>query len=422
MNTAEAQPQTARIEAESLREATRLTAGFDFYKPTMSQLAYELEPDAEVAFTFKNRGNQRLLDYVDPKRLQARFDQLRSIGFGEDELEYLGDLKNQNGESLFDVGYLDYLRRNHLPPVEVGIGEDLEVNARGEWPMVSFWETIVMSEISEAYFDGLIRASGLDIEDIYQEGDRRLEEKIAILQANPDIKLAEFGTRRRFSLRWQLHVLERLLNECPDNMLGTSNVGLAQTYGVKPVGTFAHEMPMVYCALADSRGEDMRAAHSKFLDSWYERYGADYSIALSDTFGSDFFFEDFTPEQAKQWWGLRHDSGDPIQFGEKAIGFYESLGINPLEKTVLFSDGLKMDDILTLYRYFQGRINVAFGPGTSQTNDLGLEPLNIVMKATEVNGTPTVKLSDTPGKYTGPDSYIARYQQIFKAREGVLEI
>lgn len=419
MKTVEVLKQTTYLETEPLHEATRLTAGFDFYKPTMSQLAYELEPDAEVAFTFKNRGDQRLLDYVDPVSLQARFDQLRSTGFQADELEHLAGLTDMSGRHLFTPGYLDYLNNGVLPAVEIGMGEDLEVTAKGEWPLVSFWETIVMNEISEAYFDGLTGVQNIDVEDVYREGDRRLDEKIAVLQANPGIKLAEFGTRRRFSLRWQQHVIERLLSECPENVIGTSNVGLARKYGIKPVGTFAHEMPMVYCALADARGGDIRVAHREFLDSWFARYGEDYSIALSDTFGSDFFFEDFTPEQARQWRGLRHDSGDAVEFGEKAIRFYERQGIDPREKTILFSDGLDEQTMLTLYRYFNEKVNVAFGVGTNLTNDLGLRPLNIVMKATEANGVAAIKLSDVPGKHTGPEADILRYQQVFKAREGL---
>lgn len=404
------------IEHGPLKESNMITAGFDYYKPTMSQLAYEKERDAEVTFTFKNRGDQRLLDYVDPAALQARFDTIIEIGFNNDELAYLASIQNQHGERLFSDDYLEYVGSSRLP--EISITEDPETNdiaikTTGEFPIVTFWETVVMSEVNEAYFEGFLEKKGINPFDVYAEGDRRLSEKISILKDHPEIKFADFGTRRRFSLRWQRHVLGRLQEECPGNLLGTSNVGFANTLNEKPIGTFAHEMPMVYAGLADGRGQSILASHQKFLDDWYEQYGEELTIALTDTFGSEFFFTDFTPDQAEKWRGLRHDSGDPVDFGEKAIQFYESLGIDPEQKTIVFSDGLDLDEIVRLHEHFAGRVRVVFGWGTTLTNDLGIKPLNIVMKATQVNGVDTVKLSDNPGKHTGPQEKIEEYYGIF---------
>lgn len=404
------------VEHGPLLEQGMVTAGLDYYKQTMGQLAYEKEPDAEVTFTFKNRGDQRILDHVSVGSLQARFDYIRQVGFQEREITHLAQQYNSNGERVFSDNYLTYLQNGIFPEVSVRHDEetdDIAIETTGKFPLVTFWETIVMSEVNEAYFEGYVLDNGLDLQEVYDEGDRRLSEKIEILQENPDIKFADFGTRRHFSLRWQRHVLQRLQEECPENLLGTSNVALANMFNMRVIGTFAHEMPMVYAGLADQRGEDIRASHNAFLRDWEDMYGSDLTTALTDTFGSAFFFEDFTKEQAKSWKSLRHDSGDPIEFAESAIAFYEEQGIDPMTKTIVFSDGLDMQTIVELHNHFKGRINVIFGWGTTLTNDLGIKPLNIVMKATKVNGTETVKLSDDEGKHTGPPEKIAKYKAIF---------
>jgi len=419
------------IEFGPLFESTRLSAGIDYYKATMSQLAYETEPDLKVTFTFFNRGEQRLADYINPADLQSRMDQLRQIGFGHDEIDYLGSILNANGETVFKKEFLDYLKNNVLPEVKVGFSseeDDLSIETTGQWPLVTFWETIVMSEVNEAYFEGYLRANNLDPLEIYDEGDSRLSEKIEALKANPDIHFADFGTRRHFSSRWHQHVLDRLNTEVPGNFLGTSNIEFSSLLGKKPIGTFAHEMPMVFAALADARNESIRPSHNKFLQHWYKRYGKDGSIALTDTFGTDFFFEDFTTEQAQEWNGLRHDSGDPFEFGEKAIAYYEHNNVDPNIKTIVFSDGLDINQIVALKNYFGDRINVIFGWGTSLTNDLGIQPLNVVMKATHVLDiesqveADTVKLSENISKHTGPLAKVLLYQTVVFApnRERVM--
>jgi nicotinate phosphoribosyltransferase len=277
-----------------------------------------------------------------------------------------------------------------------------------------------MSEVSEAYFENYLLSHNISPIDVYNEGDRRLSEKIKVLQDHPDIKIVDFGTRRRFSLKWHEHVLERLVDECPDSLVGTSNVALAQKYGLKPIGTFAHELPMVYAALADVRGQNVRRSHSQFLDDWYRCYGKDYSIALTDTFGTDFFFQDFTPRQANLWRGFRQDSGNPFSFGEQAIDFYRSIGIDPKTKLIVFSDNLNFKKIVELKEHFSGRINDMDGVGTNLTNDVGIPALNIVMKATRVEipegDAKTVKMSDDEGKQTGPPQLIDEYRhQYFRA-------
>lgn len=402
-----------------LLESGLLSAGLDYYKPTMSQLAHNMEPDAEVTFTFKNRSTeQRLLDYVDPEALAQRFQTIRERGWQTSEIKYFSSLMDSNGLPMFSDRYLEYLVDNPLPPVEITYDEekdDIALETTGPWALATFWETIVMSEVNEAYFEGYMTAHDLNPYEVYDEGDRRLSEKIAILQEHPEIKFADFGTRRHFSLRWQEHVVERLLDECPDNIVGTSNVALAAKFGIKPIGTFAHEMPMTYAGLADARGQNVRESHNRFLNDWYAEYGKDLSIALTDTFGSKFFFSDFTREQAEAWKGVRHDSGDAVEFGERLIQFYEDMDIDATTKTVVFSDGLDIGEILKLQKHFEGRINILFGWGTTLTNDLGIRALNVVMKATHVRvpkegvEADEVKLSDNEGKHTGPQWLVDRY-------------
>ncbi len=395
-----------------METTARLSKGLDYYKATMGQVEFLKYPDAEVTFELKNRAESKLSEFVSPEELQTRLDALRT-GWQPDEIAYLASLQNQDGSAQFTPEYLDFLLDNPLPPVDISLDErnDLAVSVTGEWPLVTFWETVVMSEINEQYFANKLTAEGRSLNDLYVEGDRRLDEKIAKLQARPDIKFSDFGTRRRFSYDWHKHVIERVATELPDSFIGTSNIYLAHELGLKPIGTFAHEMMMVYAAIADEAGKNPLDGHNQVLQDWDNTYKGDLSTALTDTFTSEFFFSDFTPEQAEKWQALRHDSGDPFDFGDRVVAFYENLGIAPQEKTIVFSDGLNVDTIIELADYFKGRINVIFGWGTTLTNDLGIKANNFVMKAVRVNKTPTVKLSDVQGKHTGPLEKINLYEE-----------
>ncbi len=408
---------------ESLRNTPetperRLSDRLDFYKLTMGQVALDHFPHAEVTFTLKNRAERRpLSEYVSAEALTQRLDRIRQEGFTPEEIAYFASLHAQQGGGRFDEPYLDHLASLELSDVRVEETEDdLAVSATGPWANVSLWETVVMSEANELYYEELMKAQGLDIAQLWAEGDARLTDKITRLKERPDIKFADFGTRRRFSAEWHEHVIKRLSTELPENFIGTSNPWFAYKFGLTPIGTYAHEMPMVYGALAEKEGRNPLDGHREMLEDWHDRYQGDLSIALTDTFTSDFFFSDFTPEQAEAWNGLRHDSGDPFEFGEKAIAFYEGYGVDPRTKTIVFSDGLDLDAIFALADYFKDRVNVVFGWGTGLTNDLGLRPNNFVMKATDVESTRTVKLSDVEGKHTGSDEDVERYQRLKEAR------
>lgn len=401
-----------RVSPALHAENEKLSADLDYYKLTMGQLAFEKYKDAEVTFTLKNRSAEHLLgEYVNLPELQARFEDIRDYGFQPEEIAYFASLQAENGTARFTPEYLDYLADLKLAQVNTVLDwkGELRIDTTGPWVASSLWETVVMSEVNEQYYKNYLAEKGLSREQVWKIGDEKLDEKIARLAERPDIKFADFGTRRRFSRDWQEHVIGRLATELPDNFVGTSNPWFAYKFGLKPIGTYAHEMPMVYAALADAEEKSPLSGHQQMLEDWHDRYGADLSTALTDTFTSDYFFANFTDEEARDWRGLRHDSGDPIEFGERVISFYKERYINPLEKTIVFSDGLDINMIEKLADHFGGRIKLLFGWGTSLMNDLGVRANNFVMKATEVNGTETVKLSDDEGKHTGSQAQVARY-------------
>lgn len=398
-----------------------LMSGLDFYKLTMAQFAWENHPEAEVTFTFKNRKKEQnilerlietngLAQHV-PRELHVAMAISRvyealapyRFGFNQYELAWL------SRHGAFKPSFVDYLRGRELPqPLVVEQDGDLAISVTGPWPMASLWETVVMAEVNELYFS----SEPLTVQ---TEGHMRLSEKILALRADPSIKVSEFGTRRRFSRSWQETVTRRLQAELPENFVGTSNPHLAAELKCNVIGTFAHELPMVYGGLAEEVGGNPLIAHGEMLDRWFETYGEKLSIALTDTFGSDFFFASFGEERARKWKGLRHDSGNPFEFGEKAIAFYESFGIDPRTKLLVFSDGLDLETIQKIHEGFNGRVQLMYGWGTGLTNDMGLKALSIVMKATHVNGVGTVKLSDDLGKHTGAESDVLRYQSLKSA-------
>ena len=397
-----------------------LSSGLDYYKLTMGQVIQEFHPDAEATFTLKNRAtDQPLSEYVRPEVLRQRLDRIRQQGFTAEEIAYYAGLVSQNGDARFSPKYLDYLEGLQLPEVNVTINPntgDLSIDSKGKWIDVTFWETVVMSETNEIYYSELMKSHGLELHDLYDEGDKRLNEKITKLRKHPGIKFADFGTRRRFSASWQEHVVGRLKNELPQQFIGTSNPWFAYRYDLKPIGTYAHEMPMGYSGIADSENRNPLDGHNEMLQDWTKVYGTDLSNYLTDTYGSEFFFNDLTPQQINDGSGLRHDSGDPIEFGERAIEFYRQNDVDPATKTIVFSDGLDVDTIIELYQHFNGRVNLLFGWGTSLMNDLGLPANNMVMKLTRINDTSTVKLSDNPGKHTGPIEQVERYIRLTDER------
>jgi nicotinate phosphoribosyltransferase len=387
----------------------------DYYKFTMGQYAWKYFPRVTVKYAFKNRTKDvKLGNFVNREALLEELDHVRGLRLTMEELNYL------NGLKIFSTDYLAFLSNLRLPPVYVNYDNgELKIETEGLWAGALFWETFILSIVNELYYCAPICNSSSPIY-ITQGGnplvydlENRLEKKIAKIKEFP-FKFIEFGTRRRFSRRVQEDVVYQLINKCPvGTLLGTSNVYFAMRYLLKPIGTMAHELPMVLAGLSDYDVDVLKNSHNKMLTMWEYMYGKQLSIALTDTFGSAFFFRTFTKEQANFWKGLRQDSGDPFVFGEKVIQFYEEKGINPKEKVIVFSDGLNIDTILKLEKAFKDKFITMYGWGTNLTNDLGYEPLSIVIKAVEANSKPLVKLSDNLSKASGNEETIEKYKQIF---------
>ncbi|HLD25961.1 MAG TPA: nicotinate phosphoribosyltransferase [Candidatus Andersenbacteria bacterium] len=384
----------------------------DYYKLTMGQVVFKRYAEVPVVYGFTNRTNNvRLAEIVSEHLLREELDHACSLTFTPTELHYLAS--NRCGDRpMFCSRYLDFLANLRLPGYELHRDDGTYyLQFPGRWSEVIYWETLALSIMNELYYRTMVPAG--DLVAVQVEGQTRLEQKIKTLLTRPDITLSDFGTRRRFSRSWQDHVVQTMATCLPKQFRGTSNVALAMKYGLEPIGTSAHEMFMVMSGIMHERDDTVRSSHNRVLQDWWEEYGWELSIALTDTFGSSFFFRDMTAQQAAAWKGLRHDSGDPLVFGENAIGFYQSHGVDPTTKLLVFSDGLDLETILTIANCFAGRIRVTFGWGTNLTNDLGRGALSLVVKAIEANGHRTVKLSDNLAKATGAQEDIVRFKRIF---------
>ena len=386
----------------------------DFYKFTMAQVAFRHFPRVRVKYGFTNRTSSvALVDHVSRRQLQEEIEYVRTLRFTPQELTFLREGAHIP-KGLFCEDFLRFLQHLKLPEVCVRkAGPQYRIETEGPWPEAIFWETIILSIVNELYFRNVLKENVVSEAFAWMRGAARLTSKVAQLQENPSIRFTDFGTRRRFSREWQRVVVGTLAHKVPDQLLGTSNVLLAREFGISSIGTFAHEMDMVFAGIFHGSDEEIRASHQRVLKMWWDTYGEPLSVALTDTYGSEFFFRDFTEEHARKWRGLRQDSGDAIGFGEKAAAFYVRNHISPREKLIVFSDGLDIDAIVRISRYFQNRIHVSFEWGTNLTNDLGFGALSLVVKVTEANGHRTVKLSDNLAKATGTSQDIQRFKRIF---------
>jgi len=376
---------------------TSLTQRLDYYKLTMAQFAHVYYPDVMVEYSLVNRTKSvNLLDWIDPEELQRELDHASTLRFDRDELKFMAE-RSLSDRKVFRADFIQSLRHLHLPEMQVvTVDGHVDVVVKEKWPVAIYCETIVLSVVNQMYFQALMDAGMIDAETLFWEGKFRLDRKIdKLIAAGIGRKIIEFGTRRALADLWLDFVDDHFNDRAP---------------GV--FGTYAHEMDMVLAALADS-DEEMLAAHERLLDQWWELYGYDLSIALSDTFGSKHFFATFGKERAAKWKGVRHDSGDAFEFGEMFITFCLSNGIDPKEKWIIFSDGLDVDMIIALNQRFAGRINIAFGWGTNLTCDIGFPTISLVMKAIAANGRKCVKLSDNLRKAIGPKAEIDHYVKVY---------
>ncbi|MER2299801.1 MAG: nicotinate phosphoribosyltransferase, partial [Pseudomonas sp.] len=380
----------------------------DFYKITMMQAVLHNYPNAEVEWEFRCRNGEDLSPYLAEIRYQI--EQLAEVTVTHDQLAYLEKIPFLKPDFL---RFLSLFRFN-LRYVQVGLDAagQLAIRVRGPWLHVILYEIPLLAIISEVR--NRIRYRDVVIEQVGE----RLYQKLDWLKAQASneelagFQLADFGTRRRFSYRVQEEVVYILKHDFPGRFVGTSNVHLARELELKPLGTMAHEWFMAHQQLGPRLVDSQVAA----LECWVREYRGLLGIALTDCITMDAFLGDFDLYFAKLFDGLRHDSGDPLVWAEKAIAHYERLGIDPKSKTLIFSDGLDFAKALGLYRALHSRINVSFGIGTRLTCDIpGVEPMNIVIKMTDCNGAPVAKISDSPGKTQCRDeNFVAYMKHVFK--------
>ncbi|MGV0845013.1 nicotinate phosphoribosyltransferase [Empedobacter falsenii] len=370
----------------------------DFYKFTMQFGVTKLYPDVMARYKFINRGEHQFPEGF-AEELQKEINAMASLSLTKDEKNFF----TINCPYL-SPAYLDFLQGYRYDPNEVKItqnGTDVEVHVEGYWYRTILWEVPILCLISEIFYK-LTNAQRITNEEI----TKRTSDKVDLYN-RLGVTVAEFGTRRRHSYEVHDVVMKELTNHKGKSFVGTSNVHFAHKYGVKPIGTHAHEWFMFHGARYG-----FKIANSISLDRWVKVYYGDLGIALTDTYTSDVFFGQFDKKLSKLFDGVRHDSGDPIEFGEKTIAHYEKMGINPLFKTIIFSDGLNSEKVEMITKAFKGRIGLSFGIGTNLTNDTDLKPMNIVMKLTEISSidikwTGVVKLSDEKNKHTGTPRMIA---------------
>ncbi|SIQ91758.1 nicotinate phosphoribosyltransferase [Aquipseudomonas alcaligenes] len=379
----------------------------DFYKLTMMQAVLHNYPNAEVEWEFRCRNAEDLTPYLAEIRYQI--ERLAELEVTADQLAFLERIPFMKPDFIRFLGLFRFNPRHVQTGIEDG---QLCIRLRGPWLHVILYEIPLLAIISE------VRNRYRYREVLLEQASERLYQKLDWLRAEASaselegFQVADFGTRRRFSFRVQEQMVRIMKRDFPGRFVGTSNVHLARELDLKPIGTMAHEWLMAHQQLGPRLIDSQIAA----LDCWVREYRGLLGIALTDCITMDAFLRDFDLYFAKLFDGLRHDSGDPLQWAEKAIAHYEKLGIDPMSKTLVFSDGLDFEKSLQLYRALCGRIHVSFGIGTKLTCDIpGVEPMNIVIKMTACNGQPVAKISDAPGKTQCRDeNFVSYLKHVFR--------
>ena len=360
----------------------------DLYKFNMDQVIFHKHTNLSGEYDFRCRNEGVVFTPEMLEEINAQIDHLCSLRFSREELDYLRSIR------FIKNDYVEFLRlwRPIREYVTTGLNEqgELSIVVRGPLFSAMQFEIYLLEIVNEVYFRlrydyAVLRASA----------EERLNQKIRDFQSGKyTFSFAEFGSRRRLSREWEDEVVRRFSAET-GNCVGTSNVYLAMKYGLKPIGTYAHEFVQMYQGI-----DSIPLAYTNHyaMEDWYDEYRGDNGTALTDTVTTDLFLLDFNRAMVNNYTGVRHDSGDPFEWGEKIIAHYRKYGVDPRTKLLLFSDGLDFDRAQQLYDYFKDRVKVSFGIGTFCSNDTCEEPLNIVIKLQTVNGRPVAKVSDTPGK------------------------
>lgn len=395
----------------------------DFYKLLMLQPIHARHLSVRTRFTLINRSKEvNLASIIDEKELREQLDHARTLRFSKQELIWLAGNTFYGRRHIFRPEFLGWLADFRLPDYELHIehGEYvLEIDA--PWAEATMWEipaVAIVNELKSRAATQEMRRFELDI--LYARAKARLWDKIERLRKLEGLRISDFGTRRRHSFLWQNWCVAAMKEGLGEAFIGTSNTLLAMNNDLESIGTNAHELPMVYAALADG-DEALRRAPYKVLEMWKDFYDGNLLIVLPDTFGTQAFLSE-APDWVADWTGMRPDSKPLLEAGEEIIAWYRSRGRDPKDKLVIFSDGLDIDMIEKAHRTFAGRIRVSYGWGTYLTNDFRdcasrpmplLDPISLVCKITEVNGRPAVKLSDNRAKATGDLKEIERYRRVF---------
>ncbi|KEQ12164.1 nicotinate phosphoribosyltransferase [Endozoicomonas numazuensis] len=374
----------------------------DLYKYTMQQAMRLRYPEAQAKMAFRCRSGRLNFSLVD---LRREVDALKHLRLQDEELQWLGGLPFIKPE------FVQWLKDFSLDPEQVSIsgsGGELSIEVSGNWAEITHFEIFILAIVSELHSRSFLNR------ELEHEGKHRLDDKIHFLKrelfsSKKGFGLVDFGTRRRCSGPWHTYVVQKLMTEL-DCFSGTSNLHLARTLGLKPVGTMAHEWLQAHQAV----GSSLLHSQKEALLVWLDEYGDQLGIALTDTISMKAFLADFDETMAHAYAGIRHDSGDPVKWGELALAHYKKLGIDARSKTFVFSDKLDFETAVSIYRHFEGRVNVNFGIGTYLTNDLGFSAPNIVLKLVEVNGLPVAKLSDNPEKIMCQDpDFVQQLKTVF---------
>jgi len=378
----------------------------DLYKFSMMQVVLHQFPAAQVEYRFKCRTpGADLRPYLD--EIRAEVHGLCQLRFADDELDYLRGLR------FLTSDFIDFLGLYHMPErcIDIREGEkpgEISIEIKGPWLHTILFEIPVLAIVNEVYFRNTQPHPDV------QEGRRRLQHKMGLVKNQADLsefRLADYGTRRRFSKIWHDEVVATLKSQMQPYFVGTSNVLLARRHGVLPLGTMGHE----YLQACQALGPRLRDSQVYALEMWAREYRGDLGIALSDVYGMGAFLRDFDMYFCKLFDGARHDSGDPFTWGERIIEHYRNNRSDPRTKTLVFSDALNFPKAVELCRRFSHRCKLSFGIGTNLTNDLGYEPLQIVIKMVRCNGQPVAKVSDAPEKTMCDDpAYLAYLRQVFE--------
>lgn len=393
----------------------------DFYKLLMCQSIFRHRPDANVTFSLINRTKSiRIADLIDEGELREQLDHVRSLSLARGESTWMRGNTFYGKRAMFGPDFMEWLEGLRLPEYHLEtVDGQYELTFEGPWAEVMLWEIPALAIIMELRSRAVLKELGkFELQVLYARAMTRIWKKGQELKDLPGLAIADFGTRRRHSFLWQDWCVEAMKEGLGDAFTGTSNCLIAMRGDIEAIGTNAHELPMVYSALAETDAE-LAAAPYRVLEEWQEDHVGNLRIILPDTYGTKGFLER-APEWMNKWTGIRIDSGDPVTMGEHAIDWWKSVGEDPSQKLLIFSDGLDVDKIRQLHGHFHGRVKMAFGWGTLLTNDFrglapddALAPFSLVCKAVQANGKPTVKLSDNPKKAMGPSDQIDRYKRVF---------